>query len=306
MYLRTHSATVSRVPQHNPHEAQDPPCGCAHRRSSGCACGDGLLGNLARAAKEEALTTVADADGLTGVAPQVASNVQLMKGAVHHAALHIRNTYNIDLAPLVPAIRLIATSKGFGEYPRHTVNHLLRQAPARLNGKTVTVDQIEAEVQKRTLLPPTRGGGVWCTVNPRSGTRVIVGLGKPPDPARTSLHEAMHALSNRDSGLPQVTMLSEGGAEYYARQAARAMGVSYEKQYRDLEAIYGKLVTDFGDQSMAAAFFGNGLPAFEGAFEKQYGAGRLQDFIDNLTPASLSRATAMLKLDYETMDQNRP
>src|SRR6478736_1811413 len=103
MYLRTHSATVSRVPRHKPHEAAEPPCGCPHTRSSwgasGCACSDGLLGDLARAAKEEALTTVAEADGLTGVVPQVAANVQLMNGAVHHAALHIRNTYNIDLAP---------------------------------------------------------------------------------------------------------------------------------------------------------------------------------------------------------------
>jgi len=312
MYLYTSSPNGNGTSHpHSRERAAASSCGCSRglttRVSSVCKCGGGLLGGLGRADREEILATLADVDGVTGVAPQVASNLKLLKWSIDHAGLHLLRLFRLELSRVLPAIRLIATSKGFGDYPAHTMNHLLRQAPAKLNGKTLTIDQVEAQFQKRVMLPLKRGTGLWCTVNPGSGTRVILGLGQPPDSARTGLHEAMHVLSNTSSGLARVTMLSEGGAEYFARQAARALGLSYSKAfYPDLEAIFGKLVTDFGDQLVADAFFGDALHVFEAAFETQYGAGRLQEFLDNLTPASLSRAIAILNLDYETMVQNRP
>jgi len=100
--------------------------------------------------------------------------------------------------------------------------------------------------------------------------------------------------------------LSEGGAEYFARQAARGQGLTYEKGYRDQEAIFGKLATDFGDQVMAEAFFGNGLSAFEKAFAARYGSGSGQRFIKLLEAKDWIGATRAIGLDYETMDRGRP
>ena len=168
----------------------------------------------------------------------------------------------------------------------------------------MSIDEIEREFRGRYIVPIPRGTGVWACVNSRKWSKVIVGLGAPSTGVMAGLHEAMHALSN-PQGVPRILMLSEGGAEFYARQAARARGITYQKVYDDQEAIFGKLVTDLGDQPVADAFFRNGLSKFEEAFTKTYGAGRLQQLID-LPSSALLSASKLVNLDYETMTNGRP
>ncbi|MCI0558515.1 MAG: hypothetical protein MN733_08475, partial [Nitrososphaera sp.] len=180
---------------------------------------------------------------------------------------------------------------------------LLRRA-----GANIKIDEIEKQVaQQGAPLPLARGVGIWSTHDTRSVSKVIVGLGPPERGPISGLHEGMHALSN-PKGLGRNTVLSEGGAEYFTRQAARAPGLSlsYEKRYRDQEAIFGKLVIDFRDQVMAEAFFGNGLSAFESAFDAKYGSGSYQRFVSLLEAKDLMRAAKAIGLDYETMDHGRP
>lgn len=265
------------------------------------------LGGVGPAEQDVVLTTVADADKLTGLSAQVSANLRLMKWGIHHAARYIRDMYKIDRSQFIPTIRLLATSGGYQDYPRQHVDRLLRRASAVLSNKNMAIDEIEKQAAQHVApLPLRRGTGIWITLDTRSQSKAIVGLGPPHRAGPISgLHEGMHALSN-PQGLARNTVLSEGGAEYFARQAARAQDLSYEKRYGDQEAIFGKLVTDFVDQMMAETFFGNGLSAFEIAFDKKYGSGSYQRFVSLLEVKDLIHAAQAIGLDYETMDGGRP
>ena len=263
---------------------------------------NGALGAIGRALKEEVSTTVAGVDTLTDLPPTVSASLKLLKWAVHHAALHLLSKYQIDLSAAVPAIRLIATNGGYGGVSTHAVNHLLRKTGIRSNGKTLTMDDIVAEYRKYFTLSP--GDTFWTTLRPPMGSPVILALGRPPRGVKSGLHEAMHALAS-PKGLSRIGLLDEGGPEYFARQAARAQGLSYEKSYPRQEAIFGKLATDFGDQVVANAFFTDALPAFELAFNKKYGDGGFRKFVND-DATSPYAAAAALNLDYDTMTENRP
>jgi len=261
----------------------------------------GALGAIGRALKEEVLTSVAGVDALTDLAPTLSASLRLLKWAVHHAALHILKTYQIDLSASVPGIRLIATDRGYGAVPDHAVNHLLRKADLQSNGRRFTMNDIVAEYKKHFVLSP--GDAFWTTLTPPRGSPVILALGRPPNGVKSALHEAMHALAS-PKGLSRIGILDEGGPEYFARQVARANGLSYEKSYPRQEAIFGKLATDFGDQVVANAFFANGLAAFELAFDRKYGDRRFRKFVND-DASSPYAAAAALNLDYETMTENR-
>lgn len=265
------------------------------------------LGDVGRAEQDVALTTVEGADKLKNLSPQVSANLQHMKWGIHHAARHIRDTYQIDCSQLIPTVGLIATSGGYQNYPRQQVDQSLLRAGAVLGDKSITIDEIEKQVAQSVAPSPLpRGIGIWSTHDTRSGSRVIVGLGPPQRGGPiTSLHEGMHVLSQRQ-GLGRNIVLAEGGAEYFTRQFARAQGLSYAKRYLKQEAIFGKLVTDFRDQVMADAFFGNGLSAFESAFNAKYGSGSGQRFVSLLEAKDLMRAAKAIGLDYQTMDHGRP
>jgi hypothetical protein len=265
------------------------------------------LGDVGRAEQDVVFTSVEDADKLKSLSPQVSANLQHMKWGIHHGARHIRDTYQIDRSDFIPTVGLIATSGGYQDYPRQQVDRFVRRAGAVIGDKSVKIDEIEKQMaQQEAPLPLRRGVGIWSTLDTRSGSKVIVGLGPPPRGGPiTGLHEGMHALSN-PKGLERNIVLAEGGAEYFTRQFARTQGLSYDKRYRDQEAIFGKLVTDFRDQVMADAFFGNGLSAFESAFDAKYGSGSYQRFISLLEAKDLMRAAKAIGLDYETMDRGRP
>ena len=260
------------------------------------------LGDVGRAEQDVVLTTVEDADKLTNLSPQVSANLQHMKWGIHHAARHIRDTYKIDRSQFIPTVGLLATSGGYQDYPRHNVDRLLRRAGAVLDEKNITIDEIEKQWTQVTV---RRGAGIWSTHDTRTRSKVIVGLGPPLRVPMTALHEAMHALSNRQ-GLALNVFLSEGGAEYFARQFSREQGLTYEKKYPHQEAIWGKLATDFGGQIMAEAFFGNGRPVFERLFDSKYGSGNYQRFVSLLEAKDLIHAAKAIGLDYETMDSGRP
>ena len=262
----------------------------------------GALGAIGRALREEVLTTVAGVDALTDLAPTVAASLRLLKWAVHHAALHILKTYQIDLSASVPGIRLIATNGGYGAASARAVNHLLRKADIQSSGKRFTMEDIVTEYKKHFIL--SIGDTFWTTLSPPRGSPVIIALGPPPAGLKSGLHEAMHALAS-PTGLSKIATLDEGGPEYFARQVARANGLTYEKGYPRQEAIFGKLATDFGDQLVANAFFANGLPAFELAFDRKYGDRRFRKFVND-DASSPYAAAAALNLDYETMTENRP